>query len=112
MILLVDFSLYPPNGINDWETNRDATKEMADYIRTLTALVDLETAAFTEFVAYWGAAYREIGAADTAAREAVYRNAEQYLSLRELYSVIVKEHPFPDEVRLAAENVMGYFGLE
>ncbi len=115
MILLIDFDLYTPEIIPHWELYREATKEMADYIQALDAPIDLESQTFRDFVVNWGDKYRVIGAADTAAREAVYNNAEQYLALRELLDLAggnFDPYEKSRELRQLVPNVRQYFGIE
>ncbi len=111
MLLLSSFALYRPATDEEEELSRAAHTEMRHYIQTCDSTRDLESTGFSIFCHTWGEKFRRIGAADTAAQEAVWNNAEQYLALRELYSVVVKAHPFPDPVRLAAENLMAYFNV-
>lgn len=114
MILLVDFNLYSTKNISEWQLHRDAIKEMADYIRALEAPIDLESQSFRDFIFDWGDTYRNIGAADTAAREAVYNNAEQYLALRELLDLAGSDYisDFGYKLRQIVPNVRAYFGIE
>ncbi len=112
MHILTDLALYRPEDEDEWEDRRDAIEEVAELLDTLECLRDIETRGFANWVAEWGQRYNDLGAADTAARESVYLAAEQYLSLLEL----VREASYISgalnaDLKQAAENVKGYFGI-